>query len=75
MSAFTENFNGHSRGMLWGLLSSLFIIFLIITIAGWYVSLEPDQFDVEIAALKGEKNNSPAVTGWLYVCKLTGCHC
>ena len=58
MSAFTENFNGHSRGMLWGLLSSLFIIFLIITIAGWYVSLEPDQFDVELAALKRAKKTT-----------------
>ena len=56
MSVITESFK--ERGLFWGLGVGLFLIFLAISIAAWYVSLEPDQFDIEVVSLKHAKKTS-----------------
>jgi hypothetical protein len=56
MAALTESFK--ERGLVWGIGFAIFFIVIIISVAAWYVSLEPDQFDVKTEALKKAKKTT-----------------
>ncbi len=56
MSALTESFK--ERGLVWGIGFAIFFIVIIISVAAWFVSLEPDQFDVKTEALKKAKKTT-----------------
>lgn len=56
MSALTESFK--QRGLVWGLGFAIFFIVIAITIIAWFISIEPDQYDVKAVALKASQKTS-----------------